>query len=238
MISNILKGEKCFMINIAIDGPTGSGKGALADGLAEKFNFIHLDTGAIFRGFAYGILNSGYSDPTKEEIEKILPSLNLKVKFEEGKQKIILNNDDITKWLRAEQISKLSSKISVYPIIREKFLEIVQEFASCNNCIIDGRDITSVVLPNADYKLFLMASEEVRAKRRYEENLSKNISCTYEEVLANLKERDYRDSHREIAPLKVVSDATIVDNSELSIKQTVDLCYNLIVEKLKNKGEK
>ena len=224
------------MISIAIDGPSGSGKGALADGLAEKLNLIHLDTGAIFRGIACGFIKANFVDPTEDEINKLLDSINIQVIFENGKQNIILNGENITSILRKEEVSKLSSKISVFPSVREKYLEFVREFANNNNCIIDGRDITSVVLPNADFKIFLYASENVRAKRRYNENIEKNIACSYEEVLANLKERDYRDSHRDIAPLKVVADATVVDNSELSIEQTINVCYDLIMKKI-NKGK-
>ena len=139
--------------------------------------------------------------------------------------------------LRAEETSQLSSKISVFSIVRDKYLEIVREFAKNYDCIIDGRDITSIVLPNADVKLYLTASEEVRAKRRYEENVSKNIPCTYEEVLENLQERDYRDTHRDIAPLILVNDAVKVDNSNMNIEQTIEYCYNICLEKLKEKGK-
>ena len=224
------------MISIAVDGPSGSGKGALAEGLAKKLNLIHLDTGAIFRGIACGVLEANFIDPTEDEINNLLPKINIRVEFENEKQLVYLNNTDITSKLRQEEVSKLASKVSVFSKVREKYLEIVRKFASENDCIIDGRDITSVVLPNADFKIFLFATEEIRARRRYEENISKNISCTYEEVLQNLKERDYRDSHREIAPLKVVADATIVDNTELTIEQTINICYDLILKKL-NKGK-
>ena len=224
------------MINIALDGLSGSGKGVLADGLAKKLNIIHLDTGAIFRAIAYGFLKMGLNDPSNEQIQNSLNLLNVKISIENGKQLVYLNNENITSHLREEEVSKLSSKVSVHKDVRDKYLEIVNEFASKNSCIIDGRDITSVVLPNADCKIYLTADESVRAKRRYEENVSKNISCTYEEVLENLKERDYRDTHRDIAPLVIVPDAYVVDNTTLTIDETINLCYDYINKKINLEG--
>lgn len=221
------------MINIAIDGPSGSGKGALSDGLAKKLNLIHLDTGAIFRGIAVGFLKAGFTDPSEKDIINLLPKHKIEVIYENNKQNIFLNNENITMFLRAEEVSKLSSKLSANKMVREKYLDIVRAFSSNNDCVIDGRDITSVVLPNAKIKFYLTASEEVRAKRRYDENIQKNINCTFEEVSNNLKERDWRDSHRDIAPLKIVEDAIIVDNSNLSIDETIKYCYEIILEKLK-----
>ncbi|MBQ8425187.1 MAG: (d)CMP kinase [Clostridia bacterium] len=220
------------MINIALDGLSGSGKGALADGLAKKLNLIHLDTGAIFRGIACGFLDLGFTDPTNEEIENNINSINVSVKIEDGKQLVYLNSENITPNLRKEEVSKLSSKVSIHSVVREKYLQIVNTFANNYDCIIDGRDITSIVLPNADCKIYLTADENVRAKRRYDENVAKNIPCTYKEVLENLKERDYRDTHRDIAPLIIVPDAFIVDNSNLSIDETIDICYKYIASKL------
>ena len=226
------------MISIAVDGPSGSGKGALSDGIAKKLNLIHLDTGAIFRGIAVGFIKANFHDPNEKEISDLLPTISVLVIFENGKQNIILNGENVTSILRTEDVSRLSSKLSANGLVREKYLSIVQNFASQNDCIIDGRDITSVVLPNADVKFYLTASEEVRAQRRYKENVEKNIPCTYEEVYQNLKERDYRDSHRDIAPLKIVEDAVIVDSSNLSIEETVNYCLEIIEQKTKNKEHK
>jgi len=220
------------MINIALDGLSGSGKGALADGLAKKLNLIHLDTGAIFRGIALGFLKLNLNNPTDEEIVSNIDNIDITISIEDGKQLVFLNGENITSRLREEEVSKLSSNVSVHNIVRNKYLQIVNNFSSQYDCIIDGRDITSVVLPNADCKIYLTADESVRAKRRYDENISKNISCTYEEVLENLKERDYRDTHRDIAPLIIVPDALIVDNTNLTIDETIDACYNYIVAKL------
>ena len=225
------------MINIAIDGFTGSGKGTLANGIAKQFNLKHLDTGAIFRGIGCAYTEMGYNDLSEEIVNKHIKDISISVIFKDGTQRILLDGKDITGNLRTETASQMSSKVSVYGSVREKYLEIVQEFAKNYDCIIDGRDITSVVLPNADVKIFLDAAEEIRAKRRYEENVTKNIPCTYEEVLKNLHERDYRDSHREIAPLKIVPDAIVVDNSNLSIEETIETCTKIIQEKLEELGK-
>lgn len=221
------------MINIALDGLSGSGKGALADGLAKKMNLIHLDTGAIFRAIALSFVNNNILLPTQNDIENQLKTINIKVIADENGQKVFLNGKDVTNFLRQETVSKVSSIVSTNQNVRAKYLEIVEDFASLHNCIIDGRDITSIVLPNADFKIYLTASEETRAKRRYDENISKNINCTFEEVLENLRERDYRDTHRDIAPLIIVSDAIVVDNTNLNIEQTIEYCYQKIQEKLK-----
>lgn len=225
------------MIQIALDGLSGSGKGELSNGLAKKLNLKHLDTGAIFRGIACAYSKLGFVNPTENEVIENINNFKVEVVFDGNTQNVILDGENINHLLRAEETSQLSSKISVFSIVRDKYLEIVREFAKNYDCIIDGRDITSIVLPNADVKLYLTASEEVRAKRRYEENVSKNIPCTYEEVLENLQERDYRDTHRDIAPLILVNDAVKVDNSNMNIEQTIEYCYNICLEKLKAKGK-
>ena len=221
------------MIKIAIDGFSGSGKGELAEGIAKKLNLKHLDTGAIFRAIAIAFIEANIETPTEEIAEEFVKNINVKVEFDENKQKVILNDKDITPGLRQEAVSKMSSKVSALKPVREKYLKVVKDFANNYDCIIDGRDITSIVLPDADVKIFLDADEKVRAERRYKENVEKNIKCTYEEVLANLQERDYRDSHRDIAPLIIVEDAVVVDNSNMSIQETIDYCLKIINEKLK-----
>ena len=225
------------MIKIAIDGFSGSGKGELSKGLAKKLNLKHLDTGAIFRGIACAFVNLGYEELTDEIVNNNIDGINISVVFDGNTQNVLLDGENITHLLRAEKTSQMASKVSVFGAVRDKYLAIVREFSNNYNCIIDGRDITSIVLPDADVKIFLNASEEIRAKRRYEENMQKNIPCTYEEVLANLQERDYRDSHRDIAPLKIVDDAFVVDNSEMGIDETIEYCYNHIEKVLKEKGK-
>lgn len=225
------------MIKIAVDGFTGSGKGTLSDGIAKIFNLKHLDTGAIFRGIAVGFNELGFNDLNEDIVANNISKLNISVVFDGNTQKIILNGKDVTEKLRTEQTSQTASKVSVFAQVREKYLKIVREFANSYDCIIDGRDITSVVLPDADVKIFLDADENVRAERRYKENVAKNIPCTYDEVLKNLHERDYRDSHRDIAPLRKTEDAIVVDNTNIDINETITLCSEIITKKLIENGK-
>lgn len=225
------------MIKIAVDGLTGSGKGTLSDGIAERFNLRHLDTGAIFRGMGVSYLKSGIAEPTEENIETELSKANISVVFENDKQQIYLNGENVTGSLREEAVSKLASKISALKPAREKYLEIIRDFTNNYNCIIDGRDITSIVMPDADVKIYLTADETTRAERRYKENVEKNIACTFEEVLANIQERDYRDTHRDIAPLIIVPDAFVVDNTNINLEETIEHCAKHIEKVLKEAGK-
>ena len=225
------------MIKIGIDGLSGSGKGALAGAVAKHFNLKHLDTGAIFRGIGCGFIELGFTDLSEEIVAKHIDGFKVEVRFEGNTQKIFLNQKDVTHLLRTELGSQMASKVSVYSAVRDKYLEIVREFSNNYDCIIDGRDITSVVLPDADVKIYLCADEKVRAERRYKENVEKNIPCTFEEVLANLQERDYRDTHRDIAPLIKVDDAIELDNTNLNIEQTVEVAISTITKILKEKGK-
>ena len=224
------------MIKIAIDGLSGSGKGALAQGLSKNFNLKHLDTGAIFRTMGIAFWKKNILNPTDEDIKQILDSIKVEIKFDGNTQKMFLNHEDVTKFLREEEVSKLASKVSAFPLAREKYLSIVGDFSNTYDCVIDGRDITSIVLPDADVKFYLTASENTRAERRYKENISKGINTSYEEVLENLQERDYRDTHRDVAPLIIVDDAVVVDNSNMNIEQTIDYCSKIIKNKLQKKA--
>jgi cytidylate kinase len=230
----ILVGEK-IMIKIAIDGLSGSGKGELAKGLAKNFNLKHLDTGAIFRTMGIVFWKKKIADPTAEQVENYLTNAKIEISFDGNAQHMILDGEDVTSNLREEEVSKLASKVSAFSFAREKYLSVVGEFANTYDCVIDGRDITSIVLPDADVKFYLTADEKIRAERRYKENVEKNIGCTFEEVLANLQERDYRDTHRDVAPLIIVDDAVVIDNSTLSIDETINKCSEIIREKLSSK---
>lgn len=225
------------MIKIAVDGLTGSGKGTLSDGIAKRFNLKHLDTGAIFRGMGVSYLINNAGEPTEQNIEQELEKAHISVTFENDKQQIYLNGSNITSRLREEAVSQLASKVSAFKQAREKYLEIIREFTNNYDCIIDGRDITSIVMPDADVKIYLTADEKVRAERRYKENLEKNISCTFEEVLANIQERDYRDTHRDIAPLIIVPDAFVVDNTNIGIDETISHCCDHIEKVLKENNK-
>ncbi|MBR3885111.1 MAG: (d)CMP kinase [Clostridia bacterium] len=223
------------MIKIAIDGLSGSGKGELAKGLAKIFNLKHLDTGAIFRTMGIVFWKKQIADPKAEEVENYLSNAKIEINFETNSQRMFLDGEDVTPFLREEEVSKLASKVSAFSFAREKYLAVVGEFANTYDCVIDGRDITSIVLPNADVKFYLTADEKTRAERRYKENVEKKIECTFEEVLANLQERDYRDTHRDVAPLIIVDDAIVIDNTNLSIEETINKCSEIIKATLSKK---
>lgn len=220
------------MIKIAIDGLSGSGKGELAKGLAKNFNLKHLDTGAIFRTMGIVFWKKKVFEPTENDVKSFLSDAKIEINFDTNSQRMFLDGEDITPFLREEEVSKLASKVSAFSFAREKYLSVVGEFANTYDCVIDGRDITSIVLPDADVKFYLTADEKVRAERRYKENVEKKIDCTFEEVLSNLQERDYRDTHRDVAPLIIVDDAVVVDNTNLTIEETINKCTEIIKEKL------
>lgn len=223
------------MVKIAIDGLSGSGKGELAKGLAKNFNLKHLDTGAIFRTMGIVFWKKQISDPTANEVELFLNNAKIEINFIENAQRMFLDGEDVTAFLREEEVSKLASKVSAFSFAREKYLSVVGEFSNTYDCVIDGRDITSIVLPDADVKFYLTADEKTRAERRYKENVEKKIECTFEEVLSNLQERDYRDTHRDVAPLIIVEDAVVIDNTNLTIDETIDKCSEIVRERLSSK---
>ena len=221
------------MINIAIDGHVGSGKSTLARGLADKLGFKVFDTGAIYRGLACAFKNSHYNDNNEENIKDFLKDLDVKIFFKNKLQHVVVFNTDYTPYLRLEEISMLSSQISPYKILRDKVVMLQRNFAKENNCIMEGRDIATVVLPNADVKFFITASETVRANRRYEQIKDKPNSPSYDEILKDLRERDYKDEHRDVAPLKPAKDSIIIDTSNMNLDETIDYCLKIIKAKVK-----
>lgn len=220
------------MINIAIDGHVGSGKSTLAKGIAEKLGYHVLDTGAIYRALACAFKERG-QEVSEEAIAKFVESVNVKVEFQQNSQKVIVNGKDYTPYLRTEEISTLTSTISPFQILRDKVLVIQREFAKKYNCIIEGRDIGTVVLPKADVKFFVTASMQVRAQRRFDQ--LDNSSLTFDKVLEDLKMRDYKDEHRAVAPLKPAKDSIIIDNTNMNLDETVQLCLRYIKSKLNKK---
>ena len=222
------------MFKIAIDGYMGSGKSTLAKGLCEKLgsDFKMLDTGAIFRAIAYSYYAS-YGDIVEEsKVRELVNTKNIEVRFIDGKQNVFINQKNVTPFLRTEVISQMASKISIFPFVREKYLKIAKEFAIRNNCVMEGRDIGSVVMPDADVKIFLTANENIRAMRRFEEAKLRGQKVKFEDVLKDLRERDLRDTTRTEAPLKPCKDSIIVDNSDMNLEETIDYCYDIITEKL------
>lgn len=215
------------MYNIAIDGPVGSGKSTLAKMLATRLGFRFLDTGALYRGVACYIKYKNIDKIDEQSINKIVNELTIKIKFINNIQHVIINNLDFTAQLREEDISMLSSQISNYKSVRDKVLLLQREFAKENNCILEGRDIGTVILPNADVKFYLIADEKIRATRRYLQSVSsENIS--YEEIFNDLKKRDFDNMHREIAPLKPAQDSIIIDNTNMTIEECANLCMKYI----------
>ena len=219
------------MITIAIDGPSGSGKSTISKIIAKKIGFINVDTGALYRTIAYFFLENKINYKEKSEVLKNLNNISVSLKNENFSQTIFLNGVDVTQKIRTNEISMVSSEISVIPEVRQFLLKLQRDIAKENNVVIDGRDIGTVVLPNADVKIFLTADLKVRAKRRYNQLISKGQSTTFDEILELINKRDYNDIHRKISPLKKADDAILVDNSNLNQKNTVDKLMEIIEKK-------
>lgn len=221
------------MINIAIDGYTGVGKTTLTKILCERTGFRMLDTGAIFRGIACAFVDSGLEDMNNQIVNDFVKNLIVEVKFINDSQHVFVNGVDQTANLRTERISQMASKISAYAKVREFMVDIARDFAAKNDCIVEGRDIGSVVLPNAQVKIFLTADERIRAQRRFDQLKQMGKEESYDVVLEDLKERDYRDTHRDVSPLVKVEEAVLVDNSNMTFKETVEHCLKIIADKTK-----
>lgn len=228
------------MYAIAIDGPSASGKSSVANAVSKRLNILHLNTGSLYRALGlYAHQNKLIQeiDPatelpkcSKEEIEKITSSADVTVKFIDGQQHTFLNGNDVTDLLSTPIISDYSSRVSVIPELRQHILQIQRNIASEHNIVMEGRDITSHVLPNAKYKFFLTASPEVRAERRYNELLEKGLMSNYDEILESIKMRDYRDLHRECSPLIIVPEAVVVDTSNMTKEEVIEYILKYIKE--------
>ncbi len=215
------------MLNIAIDGHAGSGKSMLAHSLAKKLGIKVLDSGAIYRGLACAYKEAGLQDVNLDNITLFIKKTHVKVEFIEDRQHVIVNGKDYTPWLRLEETSRIASQISPYPILREKVMEIQRDFAENNDCIVEGRDVGTDVLPYAQVKFFVTASEEVRARRRYDQIKDKS-NITYQQILENIRDRDYKDEHREVAPLRPANDSIIIDSSDMTLEETIQKCYEIV----------
>ena len=220
------------MINIAIDGPCGSGKSTVAKLIAQKLNILYLDTGAMYRACGLKAKRLGIECDDEKEVSTFIGEIDLEVKYEGGTQHVYLDGEDVSTEIRKNEVSMLASKISSLSCVRNKMLLMQREVASRQSCVLDGRDICMYVLPNAKYKFFMTASAEIRAKRRYDELVARGQTVDFQTILNEINQRDYNDSHRECAPLAVAPDAEIVDTSNLTVEQVV----NYIVEKVL-KGE-
>lgn len=217
-------------INVAIDGPAGAGKSSIAKELAAELGFVYVDTGALYRAIA--LYTQEHHLYNKQDIIRQLPKIDLRIKFIGGTQCILLGGEDVTDDIRSPEISMLASKVSAIPEVREFLFDLQQKIAKDHHVIMDGRDIGTVVLPDADLKIFLTASPEERASRRYLELQEKPDAPTYEQILNDIKERDYKDTHREIAPLRQAEDAVLVDTTNMGFHEVCDALMELMEERL------
>ena len=218
------------MINVAIDGPAGAGKSTISRAAADKLGFIYVDTGALYRSVGVYALRNGINTKSGEQLKKALPDIKVELVFEDGVQHVYLNGEDVSEEIRTPKASMAASDVSAVPEVRSFLFDLQRDIAVKNNCIMDGRDIGTVVLPNADVKIFLTASPESRAMRRYKDLKEKGASVGYDEVLADLKERDYNDSHRKIAPLKPAKDSITVDTTLFTLEESIKKITDIIRE--------
>lgn len=216
------------MINIAIDGPCGSGKSTVAKLLAKELNILYLDTGAMYRACGLKAKRMGIDCLDEKGVSSFIYNIDLKVKYENGTQHVYLDGEDVSLAIRENEVSMLASNISSLEIVRKKMVEMQRYVASMQDCVLDGRDICMYVLPNANYKFFMTASAEVRAKRRYEELISRGQTVDYNSLLVEINQRDYNDSHRECAPLAIAPDAEVIDTSNMSIQEVVAHIVNKV----------
>lgn len=220
------------MINIAIDGPAGAGKSTIARSLASKLGYIYVDTGALYRAVGVNAMRSGADTKNSEQVCATLKGADVSLRFVDGEQRVFLGEEDVSVAIRTPEASMAASNVSAIPEVRAFLFDLQRDIAAKNNCIMDGRDIGTVVLPNAEVKIFLTASAEVRAKRRYDELLAKGMQADYNQVLEEMIQRDYQDSHRAIAPLKQADDAVLVDTSDMNLEQVIETLDNIVKENI------
>ena len=223
---------------IAVDGPAGRGKGTVTKRIEKELGFLNLDTGATYRCVALQVLRENVSLKDEEEIIKIANDIDIKINNTGDKDIILLNGEDVSKEIRTKEVTSIVSQVSSIIPVREKMVEVQRKLANGKNVIVEGRDIGTVVFPNADIKIYLDASEEIRAQRRYEENKQNGIDTTYEEVLENVKMRDYNDMHKKVGALKKAEDAIVVDSTNLTIDQVVEKVKNIIMSLCIERGTK
>ena len=213
--------------NIAIDGPAGAGKSTIAKLVAKKKGYIYVDTGAMYRGLAIHFLKKGISADDVAAIEAACEDADVTIGYENGAQQVYLNGENITAILRKEEVGAMASRTSGIPKVRATLMDLQQTMARTKDVVMDGRDIGTVVLPNADVKVYLTASVDCRAKRRYLELQEKGVECNLEEIAKDIEERDYRDMHRETSPLRQAEDAVLVDSSDMTIEEVADTIIEL-----------
>ena len=219
--------------NIAIDGPAGAGKSTIAKALARTMDFVYFDTGATYRALAYFVVESELDPDDEQEISNQIPKAEVSIRYENREQQVYVNGKNVTAHLREEKIGNTASKISAYKAVRAQLLSLQQDIAKTTDIIMDGRDIGTCVLPNAQVKIFLTASVETRAKRRFKELMEKGENPDLEKIKQDIAERDHRDMTRAISPLKQAEDAVLVDTSDMSIEEVVKHILSVVEEKRK-----
>ena len=219
-------------MNIAIDGPAGAGKSTIAKRVAKELGFIYVDTGAMYRSLALYFIRQGIDKDDEAKISEAVKRADVTIKYVDGQQQVLLNNENVTGLIRTEEVGNMASASSVYKDVRSKLLDLQRNLAAENDVIMDGRDIGTQVLPKAQVKVFLTASVDTRADRRYKELIEKGENPNLDTIKKDIEERDYRDSHRENAPLRQAEDATLVDSSDMSIEEVVNTIINLCKDKM------
>lgn len=214
-------------MNIAIDGPAGAGKSTIAKRIAKELGYIYVDTGAMYRAMALYFISIGVSSDDSEAISSKCKDADISIEYRNGEQVVLLNGEDVTGMLRTEEVGNMASATSVNGDVRKKLVELQQKLAATTDVVMDGRDIGTVVLPNAEVKVYLTASSAVRAKRRYDELVAKGETPDIDKIEADIIERDNRDMNREISPLKQAEDATLIDSSYMSIDEVVNAVIDL-----------
>lgn len=229
-MANEFRSEK--HINIAIDGPAGAGKSTLSRLLAERFGYIYVDTGALYRAVGLAAIRRGVFPSDSEKVGDMLSQITIEIKFKDGVQCVFLNGEDVSALIRTPEVSMAASQVSAIPKVRAFLLDLQKDLAASNNVVMDGRDIGTVVLPNAEIKIFLTASPQDRAKRRHKEMLERGEQISYDNVLADIIKRDEADSGRGIAPLKPAKDALIVDTTGFELEQSLEKLTTIVRRKI------
>lgn len=220
------------VINVAIDGPAGAGKSTVSRAAAKEIGYIYVDTGALYRAVGVNALRIGADTKNAEQVAASLSGISVDLAFENGEQRVLLNGEDVSLEIRTPQASMAASDVSAVPQVRDFLFDLQKNIAAANNCIMDGRDIGTVVLPDAKVKIFLTADDEERAMRRYKELKEKGSNVSFQEVLDDLRVRDYNDSHREIAPLKPAEDSVTVNTTGMNLEESVEKIVSIIKEKM------
>lgn len=220
------------MIAVAIDGPAGAGKSTIARAVADELGFIYVDTGALYRTIGLSCIENNIDVSDTDAVVSVLQKTDISIVFLNGEQRVLLNDKDVSEKIRTEQISMAASTVSAIPEVRKFLLDLQRDFAKTDNVIMDGRDIGTVVLPNAQVKIFLTASPEKRAERRFKQLSEKGIDAEYNDILADIIKRDYNDSHRQTAPLKPAENSVIIDTTTLTLEESIKKIADTVKEKI------